>query len=80
MKVNDWISVKDKLPKLGEDVLVCIEIDDGIDVLQIICKGYLDAYKNPHCPIGVWSIDNEGIYTDSITHWQKIVLPKKEKL
>lgn len=79
MKAIDWISVKDKLPKLGEDVLVCIEIDDGIDIFQIICKGYLDRYKNPTQPIGVWCIDNEGIYTDSITHWQEIVLPKKEK-
>lgn len=78
MKQSDWISVEDNLPKLGEDVLVCIEIVDGSDVFQIICKGYLDMYKNPHCPIGVWCIDNEGIYTDSITHWQPIVLPKKK--
>jgi hypothetical protein len=80
MKASDWISVKDRLPKLGKDVLVCIVIDDGIDIFQVIGKGYLDKYKNPHYPIGVWCINNEGIYTDSISHWQYIVLPKKEKL
>ena len=53
MKASDWISVNDRLPKLGEDVLVCMEIDDEKDVFQIICKGYLAMYKNPHCPIGV---------------------------
>lgn len=79
MKASDWISVNDRLPKLGEDVLVCMEIDDETDVFQIICKGYLDMYKNPLCPIGVWNINHEGIYTNSITHWQKIVLPKKGK-
>ena len=77
MKASDWISVEERLPELGKDVLVCIVIDDGIDIFQVICKGYLDKYKNPHCQIGVWNIDNEGIYTDSITHWMPIVMPKK---
>lgn len=35
--------------------------------------------KNAYASNPQWYIDGEGIYTDSITHWQSIVLPKKEK-
>ena len=74
MKVSDWISVKDRLPKTGERVLVLRKVGD--EVFPDIA-----AYtRRADCVSGyapIFYLD-DGFDTESVTHWQKIVLPKRE--
>lgn len=81
MKASDWISVKDRLPrlyldagsiKLSAEVLLCV---DNCKVLtaSLVCK------KSDNTMF--WSISRGGSYDlKEPTHWQEIVLPKKENL
>ena len=77
MKASDWISVRDRLPKLGEYVFIVIEMkyehEKGIETVVDI--GWLNE-DGDFDMINDW---NEGQQYFQITHWQKIVLPKKEK-
>lgn len=71
MKKSDWISVNVKLPTLGKRVLVCQTFNDGsmfvrAATLVIINENYR------------WYND-DGFEVEYITHWQRIVLPKKIK-
>lgn len=68
MKQSDWISVNDKLPKIGNRVLVCQTFNDGsmfvrAATLVVINENYR------------WYND-DGFEVEYITHWQRIVLPK----
>ena len=76
MKTNDWISVKDNLPELYEEVLVCVKNDNGFYQVRI---GALQQNKSSKLPIGSWYVEREGIFIKHITHWQYIVLPKNEE-
>ena len=81
MKASDWISVEDRLPEVthnesfteySNDVLICL---NGIEVVIAIFvhdkyhkhKYWLSSIGGYTYPIGI------------VTHWQPIVLPKKEK-
>ena len=75
MKASDWISVKDKLPKINERVLVCCEFDGEL-LADIATRVKNDIYL-PN--IDRWYLD-DGFDTECVTHWQPIVLPKKENL
>ncbi len=80
MKISDWISVKDKLPKLYCDAGIIkfsgniLLLLDNSEVLiaQLVCdKGDNTMF---------WSASRGGSYSlEEATHWQPIVLPKKEK-
>ena len=72
MKASDWISVNDKLPKQAENVLVCREIE-GEKFVTIA------AYVRERNFSNYW-YNVEGFDIYDVTHWQPIVLPKKEKL
>lgn len=76
MKASDWISVKDRLPKIGQRVLMCRESCDG---LQMVVTGFFIQGKDEWFTTGLWDIDDYGYCDIGITHWQPIVLPKKEK-
>lgn len=71
MKPTDWISIKDKLPKLGERVLVCRKFVDGSTHVD-----FASREKHFHS-MDIWYTD-EGWDIEDVTHWQKIVLPKVE--
>lgn len=72
MKPNDWINVKDKLPRVNIEVLVCCQIGNERWVeLAILTR---NDYKELR-----W-YDACGFDLDTVTHWQKIVLPKKIKV
>lgn len=69
MKASDWISVEDRLPKTGERVLVCRDIDGVIfpDIATYIRRSnYLQS-----C-VPIFYLD-DGFDTESVTHWQHIV-------
>lgn len=78
MKASDWISVKDRLPKIGEYVCIVIEMkyEHEKEIETVVDIGWLNED-------GVFSTTNdwyEGQQHFNATHWQPIVLPKKEKL
>jgi len=58
----EWISIKDKLPEINEEVLV-------------MDRDFMDfAYYNSE---GQW-IDREFIDLDDVTHWMPLPEPPKE--
>ncbi len=67
MKKSDWISVNDRLPKLGVYVLVCRE-RDGERWVQIAASVKSEV-------LGRMWYDTEGWDIGNVTHWMKIVLP-----
>jgi len=64
---NNWISVNDRLPKLGERVIVCHYLPDGSKYGQI-------ARREEICKEVFWCNDY-GNKVEYITHWHEIVLP-----
>ena len=61
--VQEWISVNEKLPKPGEDVLV------------VVFDGY-DTYTDTDCLMrdGKWCYETEN---HKVTHWQPMPQPPK---
>jgi hypothetical protein len=71
MKTSDWISVKNKLPEVDENVMVYTTKGKmGISSMYIS----KDQYGNI---LGDKEWRGSNMMTNSITHWQKIVLPKE---
>lgn len=68
MKQGDWINVNDKLPKLGERVLVCQTFNDGSKFVRSATLVVINENYR-------W-YDDDGFEVEYITHWQRIVLPK----
>lgn len=70
MKASDWISVKDRLPRVKGYVFVCCQ--DGeqqwIEFATLKCEDDLLIWR-----------DVNGNLLSTVTHWQKIVFPKKLK-
>ena len=71
MKASDWISVKDRLPKIGERVIVCQSFSDGSIFARIATRVKINQTDR-------W-YDDDGFNLEYISHWQPIVLPKIEK-
>jgi hypothetical protein len=80
MKASDWIDVKDRLPithkdellaKYSDEVLICLNGCEPAIAKLVIKKYEKDSFwisiSGYEYPIGL------------VTHWQPIVLPKKEK-
>lgn len=76
MKASDWISVKDRLPRKNQRVIVCRTLYNGESVVDIATYTGKD---NSVSGIYWWYLD-DGFDTELVTHWQPIVLPKKESL
>ena len=76
MKASDWISVKVRLPKIGKRVLVYKTFSDGTTFITIATY---TGKEKIHDFIHYWWFTDDGFDIDGITHWQPIVLPKKEK-
>lgn len=70
MKASDWISVKDELPRHSDSVLVCRECDGQRWTTVATYYRFKDHAQ--------WY--SQGFDIHDVTHWQPIVLPKKEKL
>ena len=70
MKASDWIGVEDRLPKIGERVIVCQHFNDGSTFARMATRVKINQTDR-------W-YDDEGFELGYISHWQKIVLPKKK--
>lgn len=68
MKASDWISVKDRLPKLGEHIIVCCERDNE----QWVDSGSLEQGEKGL----MWYDTHHDLMFGMVTHWQKVVYPK----
>jgi hypothetical protein len=66
--VSEWIDVKDRLPTLLEDVLVCV-IYEGND-FGVVTNSYRDGY--PH-----WTWEMGSAKNYSVTHWMPLPEPPK---
>jgi hypothetical protein len=77
MNASDWISVKDRLPKLGEYVFIVIEMkyEHETEIEAVVDIGWLNE-DGDFDMINDW---NEGQQHFQVTHWQPLVLPKKEE-
>ena len=75
MKPTDWINIKDKLPKLNERVLVCRKLEDGSTYVDIAQRCRISKWLHD---IDIWYTE-DGWDIEDVTHWQRIVYPKKEK-
>lgn len=71
MKASDWISVEDKLPKIGKRVMVCQSFNDGSIFARMGTRVKINQTDR-------W-YDDDGFNLEYISHWQPIVLPKIEK-
>ena len=70
MKHTDWISVEDRLPKIGVRVIVCQYFNDGSSFARFATRVKINQVDR-------WYLD-DGFEAEFITHWQPIVLPKKK--
>ena len=64
-----WIKVEDKLPKIGERVLVCCKYGDEL-FPRIAARGYSIMG-------GTKWYEDDGFDLDTVTHWMYIKLPKE---
>lgn len=70
MKAKDWIKVEDRLPKIGERVIVCQSFIDGSTFARMATRVKINQ-------IDRW-YDDDGFEVEYITHWMPIVLPKED--
>lgn len=68
---NEWISVEDQLPEVGESVLVCILINAKLDLpfrrdyTPEIRIGWLDEY-------GKWGLQFDSADRDEVLYWRPL--------
>lgn len=69
----DWISVKDRLPKAGTDVLVCctMKVTDNVRYEKAIAMAYV-------CEDGFIDVELDKAITAGVTHWMELPEPPKE--
>lgn len=65
LKASEWISVKERLPEEGEDVLAYL--GEGIFEICWMLKG------------GCWETRDAYLDADAVTHWQPLPEPPKEE-
>jgi hypothetical protein len=72
MKASDWVSVKDKLPRVNTGVLVCCQVEEQqwIEFATLVRNDFKELRWYDVC----------GCDLTTVTHWQKFVYPKKKKL
>jgi hypothetical protein len=72
----EWISVKDKLPEFGQEVIVfCPKSRHIVTALARFCRyeGDVKFYWDNYYPM-----DGFTHVQDAVTHWQKLPEPPKQ--
>lgn len=65
----NWIKVEDRLPKIGERVLVCYKCDNWF-FPTIAARDYSTMGR-------IKWYEDDGFDLDAVTHWMYIELPKE---
>ena len=65
----EWISVKDKMPRINEVVLVYDKFIEDVSI------GYISEFLGERT---VWIIDYGESVSDTVTHWMPLPEPPKE--
>jgi hypothetical protein len=79
--MSKWISVEDRLPKVNQAVLACVNGFDSPLILNILtetCNPMIEGYFKD---FNYWdSVENDGQdYEDLVTHWMKLPeMPTKD--
>lgn len=68
--MNEWISVKDRLPPLQEYVIVAICDKSGDSPYRYTASGWMASQT-------IWIVDND--VCSYVTHWAKFPAPPTEK-
>ncbi len=71
MKASDWISVKDRLPRVNTGVLVCCQVEEQ-QWIEFATLTRNDFKELRWC-------DTSDFDLTTVTHWQRFVFPKKRK-
>lgn len=66
----EWISVKDKMPRINEVVLVYDKF------IEDVSTGYISEFLGDRV---VWIIDYGQSISDEVTHWMPLPEPPKEE-
>ena len=66
----EWISVKDKMPRINEVVLVYDKFIEDVSI------GYISEFLGYRV---VWIIDYGQSVSDEVTHWMPLPEPPKEE-
>lgn len=67
--MNEWISVKDKLPTFISDVFIaCKDKEEPDDEPFVTIGNYLPSYDE-------WESDLNDINNVTVTHWMPLVFP-----
>lgn len=74
MRAGDWISVKDNLPAVDTNVLICTSNGKVLISSMYLTVDNTDDGIRKKRWRGNWMM------VESITHWMPIVLPEKEQL
>lgn len=70
--IPKWVSVKDRLPEISKNVLLCYELICFDRKYPDIFIGYLKDNK-------IWRIGKEDFIFESITHWMPLPEPPEDK-
>jgi hypothetical protein len=76
--VNGWISVKDRLPEIGQDVLVIKDGLYGLACREIVERKPLPPPQFNNIEIWEWNYGFEA-REGQVTHWQPLPEPPKEE-
>lgn len=66
----EWISVKDRLPRIGDEVIVSVKDDSGDSPYWYTTVGWYACDHNR------WIVDNE--FNTMVTHWAALPRACKE--
>jgi hypothetical protein len=76
--LNNWISVKDRLPELGQNVLVIKDGLYGLACREIVERKPLPPPQFNNIEIWEWNYGFEA-REGQVTHWQELPEPPKEE-
>ena len=69
----EWISVKDKIPEKGVDLILCIEGEVYVGALSEIEENYFLTYEYEN----YYFFGNPNF--EKVTHWMYLPKPPKDK-
>jgi len=77
--MHKWISVKDRLPEDGQQVIIFIFVENGAVSERGTSSDYKDMKIAHHQPSNRWySYDNGMVSSHAVTHWMPLPEPPEQ--